>query len=362
MEDNVEIVKVDNKNIDRFLGFSKEVYKNNPYYRDTLTRSAKGILKGEGEICKGSFIEGIMVIENGEILAICIFSIIDRMNDVLQIAYFEAKEGQEKAIDNLMDYGKSLAREKGIKTILAGLNLHVNYGLGYLASHFDSMQSLGSAYNPPYYLDYFQKRAIEEVNLTSYIADMKDFSLDINPRLRQRLLKNYCVRKADFKKIEREAQIYTDINNDAFKNHRFYYERRKEEDLELFKEYRMFLKEENLLFLQYKGKEVGFMLWYPDFNQLVKEGRSLGITSLLKSRLFPGLIDTFKIVELGVACEHQKMGGVYVLFDYCNTLTMGRYKKCESGWILDENHASKGFGIRWGKNEYKKYKVFLIDV
>lgn len=362
MEDNVKIVKVDRKNIDRFLSLSKEIYKNNPFYRDTLTRAARGILRGEGEICKSSFIEGVMVIKEDEVLAGCIFSMVDRMDDILQIAYFEAKEGYEESINILLDYGKALARQKGIKHMLAGLNLHVNYGLGYLASHFDTIQSLGSAYNPPYYIDYFQKVAKEEINLTSYIADMKDISIDIDTRLKKRILKNYKVRKADFKNIEKEAKIYTEINNDAFKSHRFYYERRKEEDLELFKEYKLFLKEENLLFLEHKGKEVGFMLWYPDFNQLIKEGETLGVKSLLKSRLFPRKIDTFKIVELGVALKHQRTGGVYALFDYCKGITKERFKKCESGWILDENISSKGFGIRWGKDEYKKYKVFLLDV
>lgn len=58
--------------------------------------------------------------------------------------------------------------------------------------------------------------------------------------------------------MEEEAKVYTRINNDAFRDHLFYYERVEEEDLELFKDFKLLLKE-NLLFVEKDGVEVGFM-------------------------------------------------------------------------------------------------------
>ena len=43
-------------------------------------------------------------------------------------------------------------------------------------------------------------------------------------------------------------ETYTSLNNQAFQSHRFYYQRRKEEDLELFQDMKLLLKDENLLF------------------------------------------------------------------------------------------------------------------
>ncbi len=339
-----------------------KVYENNPCYRDSLSRTVKSILQSKLEICNSSWIQGVMIKEKGQIVAACLYCIVDRMEDTLQMAYFESLENKEEAVHLLIDYGRKIAQDHGIQKILIGLNLHVNYGLGFLASHFQTAQSLGSAYHPPYYVKYFAPLATETIDLISYQANMGFFDFKLNQRVKDRIRSKYQVRKANFKKLEQEAKHYTRINNQAFQTHRFYYQRRVEEDLELFKEYRLFLKEENLLFLQYEDEPVGFMLWYPDFNQLTKPGETLGVKALIKSRLFPTKINRFKLVELGVVPKHQKSGGVWLLFDQCYQIVKDRYEICESGWILDENKDSKAFGERWGDQIYKQYQVFMIQL
>jgi hypothetical protein len=357
----LEIVKVHNGNIDQFIKFSKSIYKGNPHYRDTMSRTAINILKGKAQICKGNFIEGVMVQDEGRVVAACVFSVIDRMNDVMQMAYLET-ENNDEAIDTLIAYGKTLAGKQRITKLLAGLNIHVNYGLGFLASHFDTDQSLGSAYNPAYYIELLRARSTEEITLISYLTSMDKFEFHLEERLIDRILKEYTVRKADFGNLEKEAKIYTDINNRAFKSHRFYYERKAEEDLELFREFKLLLKAENLLFLEHDNEPIGFMLWYPDFNQLLSEGESIGLKTLIKSKIFPNLINKFKIVEIGVIPEYQKTGAVFSLFNACNLLTRGKYDFCETGWVLEDNLSSTGLGVRWAQGEYKQYKVFMINV
>lgn len=357
----MEIVKVHSGNIEKFIRFSKSIYTGNPYYRDTMSRTVINILKGKAQICNGNFIEGIMVQDGGKIVAVCVFSIIDRMKDVMQMAYLET-ENDNKAIEELIAYGKKLARKNGISKLLAGLNIHVNYGLGFLASHFDTNQSLGSSYNPEYYIELLRPRSTEEITLISYLTSMDKFDFHLEDRLVERILREYTVRKADFWHLEKEAKIYTDINNKAFKNHRFYYERKVEEDLELFKEFKILLKAENLLFLEHDHEPIGFMLWYPDFNQLLAEGESIGLKTLIKNKFYPKLINTFKIVEIGIIPEYQKTGAVFSLFHACDLLTRGKYDFCESGWVLEDNTSSTGLGVRWAQAEYKQYKVFMINV
>lgn len=357
----MEIVKVDSNNIKAFIEFSKSIYNGNPYYRDTMSRTLYALLKGKAKICKGSFIEGVIVKKDNKILTVCLFCIVDRMDDVLQMAYFESLEDEE-ALAELIFYGKEIAKRNSIKKILVGLNLHVNYGLGLLDSHFDEIQSLGSSYNPEYYIKMFEKIATEEISLISYLVNMKSFNLNIDKRIENKILKEYSARKANFRKLEEEASLYTEVNNKAFMCHDFYYERRISEDLELFREFKLLLKEENLLFLEREGKTIGFMLWYPDFNQLLNQGESLGLKMIIKNKFLNSKINKFKIVEIGVIPEYQNTGAVFALFHECFRLTRNRYEFCESGWILEKNMSSKGFGIRWADKEYKRYKAFLIDV
>jgi len=358
----VEIKVVDKTSINDYLALCKEVYKNNIYYRDSMSSVLKGILKGNSLICQSSVIKPILVVDHGKVVAACTFAIVDRMKDTLQVTFFEALANQEKAVEKIMDYGKKLAQEYGITKILIGLNFHVNYGLGLLADHYDSVQGFGSSYNPPYYIEYFKKYASEEINLANYMGNMDKFDFNLDRRLQRRLMAKYTVRKANFKDIKKDVEIYTSLNNKAFSHHRFYYERRLEEDIELFKEFRLLLKEENLLFLEYEGNPIGFLLWYPDFNELIKAGETIGIKTVIKNKLFSQKIKRYKIVELGVLPEYQKKGAVMALFYKCRELVKDRYEFCESGWILEGNEASRGFGSRWVGDEYKHFKVFQVNL
>ena len=358
----MEIKVIDKTSVNDYLALCKEVYKDNIYYRDSMSTVLKDILKGKSQICKSSEIIPVLVIDQGKTVAACTFAIVDRMKDTLQVTFFEALKNQESAVAKMMDYGKKLAQERGISKILIGLNFHVNYGLGLLADHYDSNQGFGSAYNPPYYIEYFKRYASEEINLVNYLGTMDKYDSSQDQRLQKRLMKNYTVRKADFKNLKRDVEIYTSLNNRAFSQHKFYYQRRIEEDLELFKEFRLLLKEENLLFLEHEGNPIGFLLWYPDFNELIKAGESIGLKTVINSRLFPQKIRCYKIVELGVLPEFQKKGAVLALFYKVRELVKDRYDFCESGWILEENTASRGFGSRWVGEEYKHFKVFVVTV
>lgn len=362
----MRIQELEKNDAREYIEFSRSVYKDNTHCRDAASITLKQILSGRAKICESALIKPLLVkdeIDGRErTVAACILCVVDRMDDVLQITFFEALEHQKKAVDMLLQYAKDYAHIHNMHEIIIGLNIHVNYGLGLLSSHFDYDQSLGSSYNPPYYMDYFADSEIEQINLVSYLRDMTDFEFPITEKLAARMTKGFSVREVDFKNLEKEAEIYTYLNNEAFKDHKFYYRRRVGEDLELFKEYKMLLKPENLLFLEYDNKPAGFMLWYPDYNQIVSPGRCIGFSTLLKSHLHIGNIDRFKISEIGILPSYQKTGGIFALFQHCYNLTKGRFKYCESGWIMDKNRFSWSLAEKWRGEKYKSYKAFVIKL
>jgi hypothetical protein len=347
---------------DLYFQFVKRLNALDPLRRDILSPTIESILKGKSVFSKSVFLQPVLVEEGRETVAACVFALVDRMPEQMQLACFEALPNQEKAVELLIEHGKALARLKGAKQLLVGLNFHVNYGLGILADGFQDIPTFGSAYNPEQTLHYFEKYAAEEVSLTTYWKDLTGFEVPVSDRLRQRMDSNYSVVQADLKDLEHTASIYTQINNAAFGHHRFYYERRVEEDIELFRDFKAFIKPENLLFLYLGDEPVGFMLWYPDFNQLMKPGETIGLRTWLRWKLGPGRINTFKIVEIGVVPEHQSRGGILKLFEACQEIVRGRYRWCEAGWILSDNTASRGFGERWADRENHHFKVFLIEV
>lgn len=358
----MKIHQCSNAEVKKYISFCKEIYRNDENYRDSLTDILEMILYKKGEFCKNAQITPWLITQSDRILAVCTFIIACRLRDTLQIAFFEARRDCQEAVDLIIDTASEKCRKEGLIKITVGLNGHVNYGLGLLASDFDKAVCFGSSYNPPYYTGYFTKYSPKEYHLTSYLTDMERYSLEAEQKILDRICRNFTFRIADFRNLRQEVEIYTDLNNRCFKGHPFYFERAASEDYELLNQFKPFINGENLIIAERKGSPVGFMLWYPDFNQLIPAGGRIGIGTYIKNKLVGWKIDKFKIVEIGIVPEYQNSGVVLGLFNKCMEMTRHRYKWCEAGWILDTNIRSKGFGIRWADREYKSYKAYELEI
>lgn len=358
----MELITVKKDNRKQFLEFYRKQYLNNDLKRDTLSGMLKNLLYGKSKLCGSVDMEPVMVVENNEIIMVSLLAHAHRMPEYLQICFFESEEYNMDAFNLILDRAKDMAKEKKAAKLTGSLNIHVNYGLGFLASDFDKKQSFGAPHNPEFYNYYFEKSGFEIINMVSYKKDMTKSPDIINNNVREKLKEIYTVRKADFKNFKKDIEIYTKINNEAFSNHLFYYTRNTEEDYELFKELKYLLREENLIFVEKQGVPVGFMLWYPDFNEIIEKNETVGIKTVLKNKLFPHRIKTFKIVEIGVIPEERNKGAILALFDYCNKCVKGKYDTMESSWILSDNLKSKSFGIKWADGEFKHYKAYVKEI
>lgn len=358
----MELVSVNKNNIKCFLNFYKNQYLNNDLKRDTLSGMLKNLLYGKSQLCKSVDIKPVMVMNKDEITMISVLAHAQRMPEYVQICFFESDKFNMDAFNLILDKATKMANEKKASKLTGSLNIHVNYGLGFLASDFDKKQSFGSAHNPRFYNDYFIKSGFETIEMVSFKKNMVNSPELINNNIREKLKEIYTVREADFKNFKREIEIYTEINNEAFMEHLFYYPRKTEEDYELFKDLKYLMKQENLLFVEKAGVPVGFMLWYPDFNEIIKKNETANIKTVIKNKLFQNKIHTFKIVEMGVIPSERNRGAILALFDYCFICTKGKYTTMESSWVLSENIKSKSFGIKWADEESKHYKAYVKEI
>lgn len=243
----MNLVIVSDSNKKNFIKFYEDRYLHNINKRNTMSTVLKALLYDKSVMCKSVDIEPVMVVENDRIIMIAILAYAYRMPEFLQISFFEAIENNPYAFNLIMERALNLARKKGATKISGGLNIHVNYGLGFLASDYESWQSFGTSHNPPYYNSLFENTGFNAIDMVSFKTDMNTLKPLISDRLREKLSKRYRVREVNFKDLENEARIYTRINNEAFSEHLFYYPRVAEEDLELFKEFKYLLRPENLL-------------------------------------------------------------------------------------------------------------------
>lgn len=359
----METTCTDRLDIAEYKQFIQQVYAGNTNFRDSLSSILTIVNNPKGAFAKRTQQQAIVVRnDNGTPLASALLLQAKEMPDQLQLCFFEALPNAQQAVQALVEKASSIAQQWRANTLLVSLNGHVNYGLGFLADSFDEPPCFGSAYTPVYYLDYFRSLGFREHQLVSYRYPMSSFVGRQEERLLERTKKRFSFRKADFSQLRKELSIYTQLNNQCFSNHPIYFHRFDDEDYELFHPFRWFLREENLLIAEHGGRPVGFLLWYPDFNELIGPGQELGIHALLKYKLLRRPIKRFKIVEIGVIPRFQGSSVILGLFHACYMLTKNRFQECESGWIFSDNLKSKNICCRWNPEAGPTYSVFDLPL
>ena len=360
--ENMNLEFVNPARLKAFVNFYEKRYLSDSLKRNSMSGLLKNLLNGKSVMNSSAYFEPVMVVDQGRIMMIALLAHVDRMSDFLQIAFFEADYKETRAFKLILERAYELAKERGASKLTGSLNVHVNYGLGFLASDYHKPQGFGTMHNPDFYLELFSENGFEAVEMVSFRKDLDELKEVFKPKLIERLNHRYSIRSLDYKHLERDAQIYTSLNNEAFIDHPFYYPREAAEDLELFRDFKPLLRPENLLFA-YKGEEpVGFMLWYPDFHEIMKSRETLGIRTVIKNKLMAHRIQTVKIVEMGVLPKEMKRGAVVVLLNQVFELTKGQYSQFESGWILQSNTNSRMLGVKLTDAVYKRYKAYTKDV
>jgi hypothetical protein len=248
-----------------FSDFGNKVYEGNPYYRGTEVSIEKLILLGPTAFHKHARVKFFVVEDGNDIVARFALIHDQKLSDYIQVSFFEAHSGLNGIWKIIQQ--EILEHFSKVPKALVGLNGHLNYSAGFLMSHYDQPPVFGLPYSQPYYPDYFKglhKKLMVSYRFTlaQYVEWLKNFRLD-------RHNKDVTLRVMDKSKIREEIKRYTILNNLAFQDHIYWADRDIEEDMELLYPFRLLLKNENLIFAEYKGEPIGFFLWYPDYNELV---------------------------------------------------------------------------------------------
>lgn len=358
----MELLQCIKRDYQDYLRFVKGIYNKYPKYKDGSTPILKQFLYKRGAFCSRLEIMPMMIKKDNEIIATCMYIISKNYEKVLQVAFFEALENHQGAVDLIMEKAKQICKERNLNKIVIGLNGHVNYSIGFLCDKFDAEISFGSSYNPSYYVNYFSKYNPRQYRMVSYSNSMSTLNFAKHQRILERVNDRFNYRSIDFRNFRKEMKVYTELNNICFQHHPFYFPRNADEDYELFRELKLFLREENLIFVQEGDKTVGYLLWYPDFNELLGYGKTIGIGTFMKNKLFSKQIKKMKIVEIAVLSEYQNSGAILGLLYECYKRTSHRYNTCETSWIFESNYKSSNFGLKLLAHEYKHYVTYEIPL
>ena len=347
-----------------YCRFIKKIYKQMPFFKDNKTALIKMLCNKNGVFYKNTKQKMLAVTENNETLCQAVFIRHKNYADVLMVSFFEALADNLPAVKMLMRHAAEYAARLGCKKIEVSLDGHCNNNLGFLADNFDSYPAFGSSYNPPYYNDYFKRLHFNEIELVSFWDYLQNVpKIDNFPRK-----DDITLEYADFspQNFTKTMKRFTDLNNTVFASHPYYFIRSYEEDAELFKSFSLLLKSHNLIFAVQNGKDIGFMLWYKDFNAFVPPGKAAGVTTFIKSRLLGLKTPQIKIAEIGILTQAEGTTAILKLFrEGLGVLSREKYSpstKLISSWILNSNVKSKRISKYFLKKKYKKMLVYEKNI
>lgn len=322
-----------------FAKAGSDVYRGNKYYRGTESSIEKLLLNSSSAFNNHSSYRKFIVREGNDIVARFALIHDHLLPDYIQVSFFEAQQG-------LGDIFGLIKKEiitcfPQCQKVVVGLNGHLNYGAGILLNHFDEVPVFGLPYNPDYYAGYFKN--LDCRKMFTFRFGMEVYYSWAQAYKPQRNMKGLTARYMNKRNIKAESAIYTQLNNLSFTKHPFWASRATEEDQELFYPFRFLLNNENLIFAEVAGKPAGFLLWYPDFNQLVSSQRDLNVLDVIKYRISSS-IDTFRFTEIGIIPGYQGSPVALALLSKSlpAVLECG-FKYCEGGFIFEENRASIAF-------------------
>lgn len=357
----LHILRVESKKDKRsFIDFIYSIYNNNTSFKDTLISIVKTFLNKGDTFTKECEIIPICVIDDEKILAQCIL-IYHHLLPMLQIGFFDAKQGQDEAVDLLINEAKGVAKSLNLEKIIVGLNGHVSYGVGILMDKFDSHIPFDSLYNKEYYVSYFDKRGFFKRTLTTFKYKTKQ--IEFPPRLIKKLDEQFSYRYLDIKDYKNEMTLFGDLCNETLKETPYYFSRKPICMYELVKDLKPFLKPENLIFALKDGKEIGFIFWHPDYNEILPGGKknsmlSIGLRFLFRRKYIKKMI----INAIGITKPYQRSFIAYGLLNEVYKVCKDDFEEGVTNFVFDDNPDSILFNKNNTEEEDRHYCVYEIKV
>jgi hypothetical protein len=358
----MHLVRVNTRRLKKeFIELYYNVYAKCQANRDNINYTAANFLYKKDSFSRNCQVEPVLVSDGDHFVARAVFLRHPRL-DALQLGCFEALPDKNKAVDLLLERALRLAEEWGVRKVIIGMTGHLTYGIGFLKDRHDLPTVFSGTYSPEYYLDYFSKRGFIEYGLSTYYADATTF----NPpkKLVDKACSGISYRLICLNDLEREMVILGDLFNKSLDKTRFYFHKDTRESFEMIRAIRPLLKNGNIIYAMKDGKEIGFVIWHPNFNEVMSNNSRISpLLFFLRCKLFGGRIKEFMINTIGVLPEYENTGVSLGLLNEIFKQVNGVYRGGETGFVWDDNLKSSLFCQTYCKTlrHYVVYEWVLGD-
>ena len=265
-------------------------------------------------------------------------------------------------------------REQGMTRAVAPMTLSVWEEPGLLVKGNDHAPTYMMGHDSPKFRPWIEGAGYAPVkSLLTYELDItKAFppliqriiaSGEKNPRIR--------IRHASHKDFDRDCGILCAILNDAWAENWGFVPFTPEEIDYTAKNLKVLVKEDLVLFAEYDGEPVAFMLTLPDMNEVQKRvcGKNgkpspLGFARLLWWLFVKTRVRTMRVPLMGVkkSLQSSRMASqlAFMMIEYIRRAAVANYgaSRGEIGWILDDNQGMNSIAREINSVVNKEYVIY----
>jgi hypothetical protein len=259
------------------------------------------------------------------------------------MGFFESINDQTVAF-LLFDTAKNWLKANGMRAMDGPINFGENDNFwGLLADGFVP-PSYGMNYNPPYYVDFFEKYGFKTLyeQITNHVDVHKPFPERFT-KIAQWISQKpgYEIKHLKASQIEKFAEDFMEIYNDGWKDFENFVPIVKATIMESFRKMKPLMDEKLIWFAYVNGEPASFVIILPDANQMIKglHGK-LDLIGKLKFlyHKWKG-VSRMRAIVMGTKQKYQKHGLESALFiklkEY--VLPLKQYDELELSWVGDFN-------------------------
>lgn len=367
---DIKIRIVENKSdLDKFIKFQWNIYKNDPHWVPPLIMERKKLLdKNKNPFFKKAEAEYFLAERNGELVgriaAIKNEVHLEHHNDGNGFFGFFESVNDQSVANALFDAAKDWLIKKGLKGMLGPANPSSNDEWAMLYEGFDDSPRLLMTYNPKYYIQLCENYGMLKAK------DLYAFKLENHivmssqklKRVQQIARERYklVISELEIKNFNKDLEKVKYVYNKAWAPNWGFIPLSNDQIDAMAKDLKPLVEPSLVLFGEIEGKLVGFALVMLDYNEIFKS---------MNGRLFPfNFIKLFtqkkkikwsRIITLGIIPEFQKKGLDSVFYwEIVNRAHDIGIDLGEASWILEDNDMMiRGANVMGGK-KYKTYRVW----
>jgi GNAT superfamily N-acetyltransferase len=204
--------------------------------------------------------------------------------------YFKIVDDYE-AGSRLLESAAEWLAVRGRELMIGPVNLSPYEQMGLLVEGFDQPARFMMPYNPPYYVDFFEKAGfLKEADFYSYYCSLDQPVPARLVRIARRAgrVAGLKVRPVDFSKLEGEGERFSFIHNEAMRATWGFIPLSSAEGIAVLRGLRLFADPSMILFAEVDDHAVALCMTLPDLDPKMKTAR-LAVLAVVPEYRFRGL-------------------------------------------------------------------------